>query len=78
MRIQGNDVLHISDNGYLAVAFSQFDLGMKYKLYRKITYLCDDGGKNTVWEYVNCFGTQGEAETYMIRRGYGAVRRRKR
>lgn len=66
MKIKGNEVLRMSERGFLAIAFSQFDFGMKYKLYRKISYLCDseDGAYNHVWGYVNSFGTQGEADKY--------------
>lgn len=65
MKIKGNEVLRMSEKEFLAIAFSQFDLGMKYKLYRKISYRCEDGTYNHVWEYVNSFGTQGEAEQYL-------------
>jgi hypothetical protein len=65
MKIKGNEVLRMSEKGFLAIAFRQFDMGMKYKIYRKITYQCEDGTCNNVWEYVNSFGTQGEAEQYL-------------
>ena len=40
----------------MAVAYAQFDLGKKYKVFRKVKY-----GDNSIWEYNNSFGTQGEA-----------------
>lgn len=43
----------------MAVAYSQFDLGEKYKVYSKVRY-----GENSMWEYRIGFGTQGEATRY--------------
>lgn len=43
----------------VAVTYSQFDLGGKYLIYRKVKY-----GDNSVWEYNNTFGAQGEAISY--------------
>lgn len=59
MKIRGDKVLWLSEKGNIAVTYSQFDLGGKYKIYRKVKY-----GDNSVWEYNNTFGTQGEAISY--------------
>lgn len=59
MKVKGNEVLWRSENGNVAVAYSQFDFGEKYKVYRKVKY-----GDNSVWEYNIAFGTQGEAISY--------------
>ena len=59
MKIRQNEALWLSNKGNVAVKYSQFDLGKKYKIYRKVNY-----GDNSVWEYNNAFGTQGEAISY--------------
>lgn len=59
MKIKGNEVLWLSNKGNAAVAYSQFDLGEKYKVYSKVKY-----GENSMWEYRIGFGTQGEATRY--------------
>lgn len=59
MKINGNVVLWKSDKENVAVAYSQFDLGEKYKVYRKVKY-----GDNSIWEYSIGFGTHGEAVNY--------------
>ena len=59
MKIKGNEVLWLSEKGNVAVAYAQFDLGEKYKVFRKVKY-----GDNSIWEYNNSFGTQGEATKY--------------
>lgn len=59
MKIRGNEVLWLSKKGNVAVSYAQFDLGAKYKLFRKVKY-----GDNSIWEYDNAFGTQGEAIRY--------------
>ena len=59
MKINGNVVLWKSDKENVAVAYSQFDLGEKYKVYRKVKY-----GDNSIWEYSIGFGTYGEAVNY--------------
>lgn len=41
------------------VIFNQWDMGNKYKIYRKVRY-----GSNELLEYVISFGTQGEAVAY--------------
>ena len=56
MKIKGNEVLWLSEKENVAVAYAQFDLGKKYKVFRKVKY-----GDNSIWEYNNSFGTQGEA-----------------
>ena len=62
MKIKGNEVLRLSNKGNVAVAYSQFDLGEKYKVYRKVRY-----DENSMWEYSIGFGTQGEATRYAER-----------
>ena len=59
MKIKGNEVLWLSEKGNVAVAYAQFDLGEKYKVFHKVKY-----GNNSIWEYNNSFGTQGEAIRY--------------
>lgn len=59
MKIKGNEVLWLSEKENVAVAYAQFDLGEKYKIYRKVKY-----GDNSIWEFNNAFGTQGEATRY--------------
>lgn len=65
MKIKGNEVLWLSENGNIALTHSQFDLGAKYKVLRKVKYkLEDDDGYNEMWEYNNAFATHGEALNY--------------
>ena len=59
MKIKGNEVLWLSEKGNVAVAYAQFDMGEKYKVFCKVKY-----GDNSIWEYNNSFGTQGEATKY--------------
>lgn len=59
MKIKGNEVLWLSEKGNVAVAYAQFDLGEKYKIYRKVKY-----GDNSIWEFSISFGTQSEATRY--------------
>ena len=33
MKIKGNEVLWLSEKGNVAVAYAQFDLGAKYKVF---------------------------------------------
>ena len=62
MKIRGNEVLWLSEKGNVAVVYAQFDLGEKYKVFRKVKY-----GDNSIWEYNIGFGTQGEAINYAER-----------
>ena len=59
MKIRGDEVLWLSEKGNVAVTYAQFDLGEKYKIFRKVKY-----GDNSIWEYNISFGTQGEAIKY--------------
>lgn len=59
MKIKGNEVLWLSEKENVAVVYVQFDLGEKYKVYRKVRY-----DENSIWEFNNAFGTQGEATRY--------------
>lgn len=59
MKIRGNEVLWISENKNVVVAYAQFDLGEKYKVFRRVKY-----GDNSTWEYKIAFGTQSEAIRY--------------
>lgn len=59
MKIRGNEVLWLSEKENIAVAYAQFDLGGKYKIYRRVKY-----GDNSTWEFNNAFRTQGEAVGY--------------
>lgn len=64
MNVKGNEVLWMSENGNIALTYSQFDLGAKYKVLRKVKYEREDGEHNEAWESVNAFTTQGEALNY--------------
>lgn len=57
--IKGHEVLYISAKGNLAVVYAMYDLGEKYKVYRRVRY-----GENRIWEYLIGFNTQGEALKY--------------
>lgn len=59
MKIKGNEVLWSSEKENVAVTYAQFDLGAKYKIFRKVKYR-----DNSVWEFNNAFGTQSEAIGY--------------
>lgn len=59
MKIRGDEVLWLSEKGNVAVTYAQFDLGEKYKIFRKVKY-----GDNSIWEFDNAFGTQSEATRY--------------
>ena len=59
MKIKENEVLWLSNKGNVTVAYSQFDLGEKYKVYSKVKYR-----DNSIWEYNISFGTQGETIKY--------------
>ena len=58
MKIKGNEVLWKSEKGNVAVAFSQFDMGDKYKVYHKVSYLPEN---IETWAYAYAYGTMGEA-----------------
>lgn len=62
MKIRGNEVLWLSEKKNVAVAYAQFDLGEKYKVFRKVKY-----GDNSVWEFSISFATLGEATRYAER-----------
>lgn len=59
MKIRGDEVLWLPEKGNVAVAYAQFDLGEKYKVFRNVKY-----GNNSVWEYNIGFVTQVEAIKY--------------
>lgn len=59
MKIRGNEVLWLSEKENVAVAYAQFDIGGKYKIYHKVKY-----SDNSIWEFYNAFGTQSEATRY--------------
>ena len=59
VRIKNNEVMWRSEKGNVTVAYAQFDMGDKYKIYHKVKY-----SDNHVWEYVITFGTYGEALNY--------------
>lgn len=60
MKIKGNEAYTLSPDGFLAIEYSQFDIGMKWKLYRKVKY---DGG--SYWSYVESFERIFDAQRYM-------------
>lgn len=57
--VSGLPVMWESKGGNIVVLYSQFDMGEKYKLKRRIRF----NGKID-WEYVESFGTLGEAVAY--------------
>ena len=59
MKIKENEVMWLSEKENVAVVYARFDLGGKYKIYRKVKY-----GDNSTWEFNNAFGTQSEATRY--------------
>ena len=59
MKIKGYEVLWFSEELNVVLVYAQFDLGGKYKVYRKVK--CGD---NSIWEFDNAFGTQSEATRY--------------
>ena len=59
MKIKDYVQLWNSEKGNVFVFYNQFDMGAKYKVYRKVSY---DG--NIKSEYVIAFETLGEAITY--------------
>lgn len=59
MKIMGNEVLWESENKNVAVAYSMFDMGCKYKVYRKYETINGD-----FWRIEISFGTMGEAVQY--------------
>ena len=61
MKIKGNEALWKSEKGNVAVAFSQFDMGDKYKVYYKVSYLPENF---ETWEFLIAFATIGEAVSY--------------
>ncbi len=68
MKIKGNEACMISNNGYLAVTYSPFDFGNRYKLYRKISYIQDGNVPEEfydVWTYVTSFQSFTAARQYM-------------
>lgn len=58
MKIKGKDVMWKSENENVAVLFDLFDLGNKFKVYRKVSYMPEDIKS---WAYAYAFGTMGEA-----------------
>ena len=61
MKIKGNEILWKSENGNIAVAFSKFDMGDKYKIYQKILFVPENLES---WDFLISFGTMGEAVSY--------------
>lgn len=59
MKIRGNEIVHMSGRGNVAITYNMFGLGNKYKVYKKVKF----PGK-IYWEYVIAFGTLGEARAY--------------
>ena len=57
-----NMCLWASEKSNIIVNYDQYYLGMKYKVYRRISY-----NRLIRWEYVNSFNTLGEAVTYAKR-----------
>lgn len=61
MKIKGNEVIWKSEKENVAIAFSKFDMGKKYKVYHKVSYLPENFD---TWEFVIAFDTMGEASDY--------------
>lgn len=59
MKVKDYKQMWTSENENVFVFYSQFDLGAKYKVYRKVSY---DG--NVKPKFVIAFDTLGEATTY--------------
>lgn len=59
MKVRDYKEMWKSEKENVFVFYSQFDMGMKYKVYRKVSY---DG--NIRAEYLISFGTMGEAIQY--------------
>lgn len=64
MKINGNEVLWLSEKANVAVVYAQFDMGAKYQVRRKVKYEREDGGFNDYWEFSIAFGTYSEAFNY--------------
>ena len=75
MKIKGNEVIYLSPNGNVAVSYSIFDLGDKYKIHKKAvinrdfnsstsTYETDFHEQHQYWKYVASFGFVGQAVEY--------------
>ena len=60
MKIRGNDVVNVSENGNVAVTYNRFGCGNRYNVYKRCLY----SGGICHWEYSVSFGTLGEAMTY--------------
>lgn len=59
MKFRDYEELWRSEKENVFMFYSRWDLGAKYKIYRKVSY-----GERTGLEYVNSFTTYGEAFTY--------------
>lgn len=66
-KIKGNEIFWQSNNKNVSVCYSQFDLGAKYKVYRKVFYTLDDGTLRKCWEFLISFSHFGEAVSYAKR-----------
>lgn len=74
MKIKGNEVLRMSEKGFLAITFSQFDFGMKYKLYRKSVSMIfgwiDTNLAQPAFDEQICMLKVADFKTDYITRGY--------
>ena len=59
MNIDGNEVLWMSEEGNIAIAYSQFDDDKKYRVYRKVRYR-----EITEWDFRIPFETKRKAMKY--------------
>ena len=62
MKVKDYKQMWKSEKENVFVFYNQFDMGMRYKVYRKVSY---DG--NVRVEYMTAFGTMGEAVQYAKR-----------
>lgn len=62
MKVKDYEEMWRSEKENIFVFYSQFDMGMKYKVYRKVSY----GGLIRA-EHIASFGTHGEAVKYAMK-----------
>ena len=60
-KIRGNEIWWKSEKGNVAVAYSKFDLGKKYQVFRKVR---DDAGWPLGWRFEEAFDSPLRALEY--------------
>lgn len=61
MKIRGNEVIYLSPNGNVAVSYSVFDLGDKYKIHKR-QVVAETGAQ--YWRFETTFPCVGQAVDY--------------